>query len=107
MRLRRGAGSPNGEFGHRGDGFLSQIIGDGNFQFVLSRRKRAESDYVLEREFLTVLGQLVIAKVKLEHGVSVFVFRHAILHGGVGLVRFVVHFQIVDLQENAHAIVGV
>src|ERR1700722_10577259 len=102
----RSCGGPNAKVGGRGYSFFGKVIGNGNFQLVVSRRQRAEGDDVLERELFAMLRKLVGANVELQHRIRAFILGYAIFHGGVGLVGFVVDFEVVDLQENAHLVAG-
>src|SRR6202050_2164322 len=63
VTMRHLPGSLGGSFDRkircRSDGFLRQVVGYLNFQFVFARCERAERKRLLEREFFAALAELV------------------------------------------------
>src|ERR1700722_5449289 len=103
--LRRGRG-PHGVICRRGNGFLGQVVGHRNFQFVITGGGGAGGGDVFERELFAMLGQFILGDIEFQDRVGGFILGDAVFHGGVGLMGFVVHFEVINLEENAHLVAG-
>src|SRR5271154_5143050 len=98
--------SPNRKIRRRGDGFLGQIIGDGNFELVVAWRQRSESNDVFKGQFFAMLGQLILSDIEFEDRIGGLLFGYAIFHRSIRFVGLVVDLEVVDLKENAHLVAG-